>query len=111
MKFKKGTSGGICFQFGACKDSEVAQDNTGDNPIPSGAATYSFVQSIERGGTDQSYAKLLTTMQDFLNENTKTGGLPGKVIGMLSKYVQGFGTQKPQLSCNVEYDLNSPLKI
>lgn len=54
----KGTSGGIAFQLGACKDSQVAADtNAMSGSAYTGAATFSFIDAVEKYGTDQTYAK------------------------------------------------------
>lgn len=54
----KGTSGGTAFQFGACKDSQVAADtNAMSGSAYTGAATFSFIDAVERYGTQQTYAR------------------------------------------------------
>lgn len=54
----KGTSGGTAFQFGACKDSQVAADtNSMSGSAYTGAATFSFIDAVERYGPQQSYAR------------------------------------------------------
>lgn len=46
--------------YSACsRDSQVAQDtNRMSGSAYTGAATFSFIQAIERGGTQQSYAQV-----------------------------------------------------
>jgi hypothetical protein len=45
----KGTAGGIALQFGACLDAQVAQDTAKlSGSAYTGAATYSFIEAIER---------------------------------------------------------------
>lgn len=46
----KGTSGGFCVQFSACKDSQVAADTAAlSGSVNTGACTYSFIEA--RGQT------------------------------------------------------------
>jgi hypothetical protein len=53
----KGTSGGTAFQLGACKDSQVAADtNAMSGSAYTGAATFSFIDAVEKYGTNQTYA-------------------------------------------------------
>ena len=45
----KGTRGGLAVQFGACKDSQLAQDTAAlSGGTHTGAATYLFIQSVEQ---------------------------------------------------------------
>lgn len=54
----KGTSGGTAFQFGACKDSQTAADTNGlSGSAYTGAATYSFIEAVEKYGPQQTYAR------------------------------------------------------
>lgn len=110
----KSTSGGIAIQFGACKDSQVAQDTAElSGSTNSGAATYSFIEAVELGGLQQSYSQVLCHMQRSLDKLAKmTGNQPGG--GMLASIVgrvMQVGKQTPQLSCNERIDLNTPLML
>lgn len=60
----KGTSGGFAVQFSASDDSEYAADTAAlsGTGVPTGAATYSFIQAIERKGLNTTYGELLTDM-------------------------------------------------
>ncbi|GMH32747.1 hypothetical protein BSKO_00581 [Bryopsis sp. KO-2023] len=118
----KGTKGGIAFQFGACKDSEVAQDtNDLSGNAHTGAATFAFIQAVESGGPSQSYAAVLSHMHRCLLESVNGGlggsvggGVAGTVIGMLlngAAKIVGVGKQTPQLSCSERYDVMQPLRI
>lgn len=54
----QGTSGGTAFQIGACKDSQVAADTSAmSGSAYTGAATYAFIDAVERFGTQQTYAR------------------------------------------------------
>ena len=62
----KGTSGGTAFQFGACKDSQVAADTNGlSGSAYTGAATFSFIEAIERYGAQQTYARWVAEFADL----------------------------------------------
>jgi hypothetical protein len=51
----KGTAGGFAVQFGASKDSQTAADTKAlSGNASTGAATYCFIQAIERRGTKLS---------------------------------------------------------
>ncbi|CAD7697921.1 unnamed protein product [Ostreobium quekettii] len=112
----KGTAGGVAFQFGACKDSEVAQDTAELGGTNSGAATYSFIQAIEFGGRSQSYGQILCRMQRSmdklkkLREDSAAGGGAG---GQLGRWMEKVAAQKqtPQLSCSSKIDLSQPLML
>ena len=48
----KGTAGGFCVQFGASQDSQTAADTQAlSGTVATGAATFCFIQAIERRGT------------------------------------------------------------
>lgn len=113
----KGTNGGIAFQFGACKDSEVAQDtNDMSGYAHTGAATFAFIQAIELGGPQQSYADILSHMRRCLDGSSSgsVGGLGGMLENFLmsaaAKFV-GKSKQTPQLSCSETLNLNERLRI
>lgn len=62
-----GTAGGTAFQLGACDDQQTAADTAAmSRQAYTGAATYSFIDSIERYGTEQTYANLLIHMTQSL---------------------------------------------
>ncbi|GBF96663.1 metacaspase type I [Raphidocelis subcapitata] len=62
-----GTSGGTAFQLGACDDQQTAADTAAmSRSAYTGAATYSFIDSIERYGVEQTYANLLIHMTQSL---------------------------------------------
>lgn len=57
---EQGTAGGEAFQFGAARDSQTAADTAQlSGHVSTGAATFSFIQAIERVGTEISYGRLL----------------------------------------------------
>lgn len=114
----------MAFQFGACKDSEVAQDtNDLSGNVHTGAATYCFIDAIEKGGTHQSYGDVLSHMHrslERLNSGSDSGsgvfsgGVSGAVLGLLmngAAKVMGVGKQTPMLSCTEKYDVTKPLRL
>ncbi|WIA30183.1 hypothetical protein OEZ86_000275 [Tetradesmus obliquus] len=132
----KGTSGGTAFQFGACKDSQVAADtNSMSGSAYTGAATYSFIDAVERYGTQQTYASLLQHMMETLRKQAGGGGglsmpaLPGGLgsmagklagalggmggttgaaVGLVSSFLLGpgaLGEQVPVICCDKQVDL------
>jgi hypothetical protein len=121
----KGTSGGTVFQLGACKDSQTAADtNAMSGTAYTGAATFSFIEAVEKYGVQQTYAVLLQHMRDSLQKQGGAGGgLPtpqmGGLAGMGVKLVTSFllgpgamGGQTPVLSCDKQVDLyNTNLQL
>uniref|UniRef100_A0A7S0YE44 Peptidase C14 caspase domain-containing protein n=1 Tax=Polytomella parva TaxID=51329 RepID=A0A7S0YE44_9CHLO len=90
----KATYGGTAFQFGACRDNQTAQDTSGlaAGSVYTGAATFCFIQAIERHGVRQTYAQLLAHMEYALAAATAERN--------------GRGAQVPVLSCDKEVDIN-----
>lgn len=107
------TSGGLAFQFGACKDSQVAQDTAELSGTNTGAATYSFIEAIEMGGVRQSYGQILCHMQHGMDKLAKKNGeaMGGGVVGILIGKVMGVEKQTPQLSCSGRIPLDTPLVL
>uniref|UniRef100_A0A7R9VS35 Peptidase C14 caspase domain-containing protein n=1 Tax=Chlamydomonas euryale TaxID=1486919 RepID=A0A7R9VS35_9CHLO len=114
----KGTRGGTAVQFGACRDSQVAQDTSAmSGGTFTGAATYALIQALEHGGPRQTYSQLLGNMTATLHRATASsnanaaaysggGGLLGALLGGSS------GPREPQtpvMSCDKPIDLNIPL--
>lgn len=59
--------GGTVVQLGACDDHQTAADTVKLSATAyTGAATYTFIQAIERYGPDQSYSSLLVHMTEAL---------------------------------------------
>jgi hypothetical protein len=81
-----------------------------------GAATFSLIQAIERGGTHQSYAQVLAAMDASLRQATGGGGgisyggggLLGALLGVA---MGGSSGQTPVLSCDKQIDLNTRLML
>eukprot|EP00775_Hariotina_reticulata_P010905 gene10905-11059_t len=116
----KGTSGGTAFQFGACKDSQVAADtNAMSGSAYTGAATFSFIDAVERYGTQQTYASLLQHMMETLRQQQGpggtssalsglSGGLTGVAVGLMASFLLGAGAlggQVPVICCDKQVDL------
>ncbi len=86
-----------------------------------GAATYSFIQAIERGGIYQTYANLIAAMSTALQQATgstgSTAGGGGGIFGLLlaSGFLGGAGGgqtgQQPILSASSPIDMNMRLMI
>eukprot|EP00878_Enallax_costatus_P028864 GHUV01031216.1.p1 GENE.GHUV01031216.1~~GHUV01031216.1.p1 ORF type:complete len:146 (+),score=39.72 GHUV01031216.1:1438-1875(+) len=121
----KGTSGGTAFQIGACKDSQTAADTNGlSGSAYTGAATYSFIEAVEKYGAQQTYASLLQHMMDSLHKRmggssagglpsgltslTGGGGLTGAAVGLMASFLLGggaMGAQVPVICCDKQVDL------
>lgn len=68
-----GTAGGTAFSLGACDDEQTAADTAAmSRSAYTGAATYSFIDSIERYGPSQTYANLLLHMTQSLRSLGKS---------------------------------------
>lgn len=112
----KGTAGGFCVQFGAARDFQAAADTTRlSGGVPTGAATFSFIQAIERRGLNISYGDLLVEMYNTLQMaglggSGGGGGLDGMLLGMLGGGAS-FRGQEPVMSANYAFDLNHKVNI
>lgn len=107
---QKGTSGGTVIQMGACRDGQVAQDTSRlSGQAHTGAFTYSFIETIERYGTRQTYADLLQHMHDRLRTVSKDagmGGLAGLLTGvLLTGSMDMMKGQTPVICCDKPLDL------
>lgn len=68
---------GLVVQLGACDDKYTAADTAKlSGASYTGAATYSFIESIERWGVNQTYATLLTHMTTTLRSLGKASIKP-----------------------------------
>ena len=91
-----------------------------------GAATWAFINAIEKLGTGVSYGRLLDEMHATLHRAVGSAGggggggmpeLPGLLglllgVGMnMSGGMPGGGGQNPVLSASTPFDLNSPLML
>lgn len=77
-----------------------------------GAATYSFIQAIERGGPHQTYAQVLAAMHTAIEHATGGPQPPGMdVAGMVLGLLLGGGVmsqgQTPVLSCDKQIDISN----
>ncbi|KAG2499084.1 hypothetical protein HYH03_003267 [Edaphochlamys debaryana] len=108
-RYDKQTMGGTAFQFGACKDSQVAADtNALSGKAYTGAATFSFIEAIEKYGTNQTYGSLLSHMMSTLRATT--GPTMGSTTSFFASLLLGpgavsMGGQEPVLSCDKQVDL------
>ena len=97
----------VYFSVLCSRDSQVAQDtNRLSGSAYTGAATYALIQAIERGGVQQSYAQLLSSMHYALQHATGGSSAPGLgdmalavVLGLFGGVVMSSG-QTPVLSCD-----------
>ena len=124
-KLYKGTSGGLAVQFGAARDSQVAADTAQlSGTVSTGAATFAFIQAIEREGVAISYGRLLhamfDTMRSSVGVSSATPGAapsPGASMGGLLGALLGVGMmgsmrgQNPVVSASEAFDLNSSIDI
>lgn len=107
----KGTAGGFAVQFGASKDSQTAADTKALSGVTAtGAATFCFIQAIERRGTKLSYGELLLAMHHTLqatmgqaSQAPQMSGLMGMLLGGAAG--GGYRGQEPVLSANFAFDL------
>ena len=79
-----------------------------------GAATFCFIEAIERYGAQQTYAQVLSHMMSALQAATGSAGMnlgsAGSVLSMLlgggaAAMLAGGGGQTPVLSCDKPIDL------
>ena len=130
-KVKKSTSGGLAIQFGSSRDSQTSADTAAlSGTVSTGAATWAFINSIEKLGTGVSYGRLLDEMHATLHKalgaaGAGGGGVPGmpELPGLLGLLLgvgmqmaggpggAGGGVQNPVLSASQPFDLNTPLML
>lgn len=112
----KGTSGGFAVQFSASSDHEYAADTASlsGTGVPTGAATFSFIQAVERRGLNISYGELVTEMY-FTLANAGLSQVQGvgndPFYGSLFSGGGTFRGQTPSVSANYAFDLAFPLKF
>lgn len=116
----KGTAGGFAVQFGASKDSQTAADTQAlAGNASTGAATFCFIQAIERRGTKLTYGELLIAMHNTLQERmgpaaqapSSSGGLMGMLLGGSMMSGGGYRGQEPVLSANYAFDMAFPFAL
>lgn len=112
----KGTSGGFAVQFSASADHEYAADTTSlSGGVATGAATFSFIQALEKRGFSISYGDLVVEMYHTL----RNAGLAGEdqstamngFIGSFLSNMRGTSGQTPCISANYAFDFSAPFKI
>ncbi|KAF8071324.1 ME6 [Scenedesmus sp. PABB004] len=85
----RGSAGGLVVQLGACDDHQTAADTAKLSATAyTGAATYTFIQSIERYGSGQSYGALLQHMTETLRSLGKSS--VGNTSGTMSAVAAGL---------------------
>lgn len=78
-------AGGTVIQLGACDDKYTAADTAKlSTTAYTGAATYAFIESIERYGTHQTYATLLANMTKTLRGLGKASIKPQSAGGAMA---------------------------
>ncbi|PSC73732.1 metacaspase-1 isoform X2 isoform B [Micractinium conductrix] len=116
----KGTAGGFAVQFGASKDSQTAADTQAlAGNTSTGAATFCFIQAIERHGTKLTYGELLLAMHNTLQAtmgqasqgSSGGGGLLGMLLGGGGMTGGGYRGQEPVMSANYAFDMAYPFSI
>mmetsp|Transcript_9073 Transcript_9073/g.22825 ORF Transcript_9073/g.22825 Transcript_9073/m.22825 type:complete len:433 (+) Transcript_9073:220-1518(+) len=116
----KGTAGGLAVQIAACSDNETAADtNSMSRSVHTGAATYTFIEAIERGGAHQTWVQLLGQMQASIRRALGSAGSSGMQGSSLISMLLGGGggllggghSQTPQLSSSEAFDLNQPMRL
>jgi len=117
----KGTAGGFAVQFSASADHEYAADTASlSGGVPTGAATFSFIQALEKRGLKISYGDLVlemyhTLMTAGLGQNgmpmgSGGGGMDG-IFGMLLGGAGRLRGQTPSISANYAFDFSAPFII
>ncbi|CAN4107968.1 unnamed protein product [Withania somnifera] len=94
----KGTRGGTAISISACDDHQNSGDTTAFTGFPTGALTYSFIQTLEQE-TKLTYGRLLMIMHNKIHEVQKGLGLNG-----------ANDTQEPQLSSSEPFDIHTELE-
>jgi hypothetical protein len=98
---------------------QVAQDTKKlSGSAYTGAATFCFIEAVEKYGPAQSYAQLLMHMHETLERVTGGGGggmqmpggalgglVAGLLLGMPVGGIGGMGGQSPVLCCDKQIDL------
>ncbi|BDA41997.1 Metacaspase-1A [Coccomyxa sp. Obi] len=124
----KGTAGGEVLQIGASRDKQTAADTASlSGGISTGAATFAFIQAIERQGTSITYLQLLYSMTQALEQLQASHGKPrppklpaeigGLFGGMVNKLVNGaldlagLSGQTPVICSNYPFDLNRSIAL
>lgn len=136
MRTHKGTAGGLAIQIAAAGDKETAADTSAlSGGTSTGAATFSFIQAVEKHGPALTYGVLLSEMDNVLHSMggpSSIGSASSLVNSLgLGKMMKGFkgasqvlgmvdnglaaaglrGGQTPQLSANYEFDVNAPIQL
>lgn len=124
----KGTAGGFAVQFSAATDQQTAADTASlSGGVATGAATFSFIKSME-ALPNPSYGDLLLSMHRILNQaglgggGGGGGGMPPPMMGggldsMLMAMLggagggSGFRGQEPVLSSNYAFDLSAKCSL
>lgn len=82
----KGTAGGFVVSISASQDSQTAADTSRlSGNVSTGAATYCFIQAIERRGSTMTYGDLLLSMDAALRQAlgaASSGGAVPSLPGM-----------------------------
>ncbi|KAK9908707.1 hypothetical protein WJX75_001808 [Coccomyxa subellipsoidea] len=123
----KGTAGGEVLQIGAARDKQTAADTASmSGTVSTGAATFAFIQAIERQGTHITYLQLLYSMTQALEQlHASQGNRPPKLPpqvgglfgGLVNKVVKGaldfagLSGQTPVMCSNVPFDLNRAVAL
>ncbi|XP_021287156.1 metacaspase-1-like isoform X2 [Herrania umbratica] len=104
----KGTSGGEVISFSGCDDNQTSADTSALSRIAStGAMTYSFIQTIERGHAT-TYGNMLNAMRSTIhNTDEHEGGFISSLLTMLSTggSLGGGLRQEPQLTASEAFDV------
>lgn len=78
------TAGGTVIQLGACDDKLTAADTAKLSATAyTGAATYAFIDAIERAGVQQTYGNLLRHMTSTIGSLGKTSIKPPSTAGAM----------------------------
>ncbi|XP_047086990.1 metacaspase-1-like [Lolium rigidum] len=106
----KNTSGGMAILISGCGDNQMSTDGIGDEHLPMGVLTYSFVTAAFFAQRKPTYAQLLATIKAIMLERNADSRinckLPAPMCSLVRKVVNFSGVQEPQLSSSQKFDIN-----
>uniref|UniRef100_A0ACD5YNE6 Uncharacterized protein n=1 Tax=Avena sativa TaxID=4498 RepID=A0ACD5YNE6_AVESA len=106
----KNTSGGMAILISGCADTQMSTDGIGDEHLPMGLLTYSFVTAAFFAQRKPTYAQLLATIKAIMLERNADSRvnckLPAPMCSLVRKVVNFSGMQEPQLSSSERFDIN-----
>jgi hypothetical protein len=86
----------------------MSPDGIGDEQLPMGVLTYSFVTAAFFAQRRPTYAQLLSTIKAIMLERNADSNcrLPAPLCSLARKVVNFSGVQEPQMSSSQKIDIN-----